>query len=77
MTGLWSWLLTAVGITGIYFAGRRRALGWAIGLAAQALWLAYAITTRQWGFLASAVVYGTVYARNWWAWRRDDKESTL
>lgn len=54
MNAWWSWLLTIVGVTGLYFAGRRRALGWAIGLGAQALWLAYAISTRQWGFLASA-----------------------
>lgn len=64
----WSWLLTVVGVTGLYFAGRRRALGWAIGLAAQVLWLAYAIATQQWGFIVSAGAYGWVYAKNLRAW---------
>lgn len=71
MTAYWSWLLTAVGVTGLYLAGRRRAAGWAIGLAAQALWIAYATATRQWGFYVSAIAYGAVYAKNLSAWRRD------
>ncbi len=76
MSAYWSWLLTAVGVTGLYFAGRRRAFGWAIGLGAQVLWIAYALATRQWGFIASAVVYGLVYGKNFAAWRRErTKES--
>lgn len=64
----WSWLLTAVGVFGLWLAGRRDARGWAIGLAAQGLWLTYAVSTRQWGFLASAAAYGWVYARNLRRW---------
>ena len=69
MNPWWSWLLAAVGITGLVLAGRRQAIGWAVGLAAQAAWIAYALATRQWGFIASAAAYGAVYARNWWTWR--------
>lgn len=65
---LWSWILTAVGILGIWLAGRKSWVGWAVGLGAQVLWVAYAITTAQWGFIASAFAYGSIYARNWWKW---------
>lgn len=75
MIAWWSWLLTAVGVTGLYFAGRKRALGWAIGLSAQLLWLAYALSTRQYGFLVSAFAYGWVYARNFRAWRSEKEVS--
>lgn len=71
MSQLWSWLLAAVGITGIYLAGSRRTIGWTIGVAAQVLWVAYAIVTQQWGFIASALVYAAVYARNWIKWTRE------
>lgn len=71
MSALWSYLLTAVGVTGIWLAGRKSTWGWAIGLGAQVLWIAYAIATRQWGFIVSALVYGTVYARNWARWTRE------
>lgn len=70
MNQMWSWLLTAWGVSALLLAGRRRAIGWAMGLAGQALWLAYAIATRQWGFLVSAFAYGAVYARNWITWRK-------
>lgn len=67
---LWSWILTAVGVTGLYIAGRKSWVGWAIGLCAQVLWVAYALSTRQFGFLVSAGAYGWVYAKNLRAWRK-------
>ena len=67
---MWSWSLTAVGVTGLWIAGRGYWWAWLIGLAAQVLWLAYALTTEQYGFIVSAFAYGFVYARNarrWWS----------
>lgn len=60
----WSVLLTVLGVTAMWLAGRNLAYGWALGLAAQGLWVAYAVVTAQWGFLASALAYGLVYGRN-------------
>lgn len=73
MSQLWSWALAAVGITGIWLAGRNNKLGWAIGLGAQVLWVAYAVATSQWGFLATAFAYGFVYGRNWLRWRNAER----
>ena len=72
MSQYWSWLLAAVGLTGMWLAGRNNRMGWAVGIGVQFLWLTYAIATAQWGFLVSAVAYGAVYARNWWSWRKRD-----
>jgi hypothetical protein len=68
----WSYLLTAVGVFGLWLAGRKSSGGWAVGIGAQALWVAYAVTTEQWGFLVSAGLYGYVYSRNFWAWRKEE-----
>ncbi|MEV4462116.1 hypothetical protein AB0J51_00680 [Micromonospora echinofusca] len=65
---LWSWLLMTVGVTGLWLAGKRSWTGWAVGLGAQVLWLAYSLVTEQWGFLVSCFVYGAVYIRNLRAW---------
>jgi hypothetical protein len=65
VTGMWSWLLMAVGVTGMWVAGRRPKVGWLIGLSAQGLWVAYAVATSQLGFLVSAFVYGFTYWSNW------------
>ena len=64
----WSWLLTAVGVTGLWMAGSRNKWGWAVGLFAQSLWFSYAIATEQWGFIPGCLAYGTMYARNLRAW---------
>lgn len=71
MSPYWSYALTALGVTGLFLAGSRKRVGWALGLAAQPLWLVYAVVTGQWGFILSAFVYGGVYLRNWLKWRRE------
>ena len=65
----WSWLLTAVGVLGLYGAGSHKRWGWAVGIGAQVLWVGYALHTQQYGFIVSAAAYGSVYVRNWRAWR--------
>lgn len=74
MSPYWSYLLTAVGIFGIYLAGRKNLYGWAVGLGAQVLWIAYAVSTEQWGFIMSAFAYGSVYAKNWSQWAKESKK---
>lgn len=71
MNQAWSWILTAVGVFGLYLAGRKNRAGWAVGIGAQVLWLTYAVTTRQWGFIVSAFAYGGVYLKNFLAWRKE------
>jgi hypothetical protein len=69
----WSWILTAVGVTGLYFAGKNNKVGWAIGIFAQSLWIAYALATQQYGFLVSAFAYGFIYIKNFNAWRNNER----
>ena len=71
MSVWWSVGLAAIGILGIYLAGRKNLWGWAVGVGAQLLWIAYAIATAQWGFILSALAYGWVYGLNWWRWARE------
>lgn len=72
MTWWWSWLLTIVGVFGLYVSGSKRAWGWAVGIGAQVLWFSYAIATEQYGFIVSCLAYGWVYTRNYLSWRRDE-----
>jgi drug/metabolite transporter superfamily protein YnfA len=64
----WSWILTFVGVFGLWLAGRKSRWGWAVGLGAQGLWIAYALITTQYGFLFSAAAYGWIYVKNFLAW---------
>lgn len=69
---IWSFALAAVGILGLYLAGKKNAWGWALGFFVQIPWTYYAIITKQYGFIISAVAYATVYAKNFLTWRKAD-----
>jgi hypothetical protein len=64
MTDIVPWLLSAFGITGFIFVQNgQKVFGWGICLTGQIAWTIYAISTKQWGFLASVPLYATVYTR--------------
>lgn len=67
----WSWILTAIGVLGLYAAGSRRSWGWLLNFFAQGMWLTYALTTEQWGFVPAPFIYGSVYLRNYRKARAD------
>ena len=71
---LWPYILSLGGVAGIYIAGRKSMWGWALGLAMQVLWVAFAITTAQYGFLISAAAYGWVYGLNLYKWNKEKRE---
>lgn len=72
---IWSLVLAAVGVFGLWLAGRKNWVGWAVGLGAQVLWFAYALVTKQYGFIVSALAYGWVYGTNLVRWRKDAREA--
>jgi nicotinamide riboside transporter PnuC len=76
MTNIWwSISLSLIGIIGLHIAGRKSQWGWFIGMGAQILWIIFAIVTNQYGFILSALAYGTVNWNNWQKWRKDKRKS--
>lgn len=75
MNPYWSYLLTAVGVFGLWLAGRKDRRGWMVGIGAQTLWIAYATATQQWGFYISALAYGWVYIKNARAWKKPEPDA--
>jgi len=69
---LWSWILAAIGVTGIFFVGKKTVWGWLILLANECIWIAYAVSTKQYGFIISALAYGAVYIRSYIHWKREE-----
>lgn len=71
-TAQWLGLVLAVwGAAGMWAAGRGRWAGWAMGLAVQPVWVAFALVVHSWPLVLSPALYGSVYARNLWRWRHD------
>jgi hypothetical protein len=67
---MWSWVLAVVGITGIFFVGRKTVWGWPILMLNESLWVIYALTTHQYGFILASIGYGTVYIKSYADWRK-------
>jgi nicotinamide riboside transporter PnuC len=71
---LWSWVLSIIGITGLWFVGKKRWWGWAIAFTNECLWIIYALTTGQYGFILGALAYMTIHIINTHRWLKDDNE---
>jgi hypothetical protein len=69
----WSWVLGTIGVAGIYFVGRKTIWGWIVLLSNEILWITYALLTKQYGFIFSAIAYGIVYVKSFLHWRRDEQ----
>lgn len=67
----WSWILTAVGLTGFILAGRKVWWCWYINIACQGLWMTYAIVTEQFGFVVASLVYTIVFTQNAVEWTKE------
>jgi hypothetical protein len=74
---MWSWILAAIGVTGIFLVGRKTIWGWLILCINECLWIIYAVTTKQYGFIVAAIAYGIVYVKSFVHWRRDEKEGVI
>lgn len=72
---MWSYVLAAIGVTGIFFVGRKTIWGWLVLLVNECLWIVYAVTTEQYGFIFAAIAYGIVYIKSYMLWRQEDTEA--
>jgi hypothetical protein len=68
---MWSWILAIIGVTGIYFVGKKTIWGWVVLGVNEVLWIIYAVTTKQYGFIVAAIAYGVVYVKSFIQWQRE------
>ena len=72
MTEYWSYLLAFIGVSGNVLVGRKTIWGWPILFINECLWIIYALTTQQYGFIFAAIAYGVVYVKSFLHWKRDE-----
>ena len=68
---MWSWILAAIGVTGIYFVGKKTIWGWLVLLTNECIWVAYAIASKQYGFIVMATAYSAVYIKSFLQWKKE------
>lgn len=74
-TQILSWVMTTIGFAGFIFAGKKEWWAWYINMACQILWFVYALATGQPAFLAFAVAYFVIFARNAYLWTKDHRDA--
>lgn len=70
MNEYWSWLLAVLGVSGMYFVGKKTVWGWLVLLANEVIWVVYALVTKQYGFILMAIAYAIVYIKSYLEWRK-------
>jgi hypothetical protein len=73
-------VLAGFGAAGMWVAGKGDWRGWAIGLASQPVWAAFAIAAHTPALLLTPLIYGSVYGRNayrWWSQSRVVSEAPV
>lgn len=72
---LLTWVMTLTSVLGIWLAGRKNWMGWAVGVAVQPLWLLFNLMVGAWGLMPMPFIYGWIYAHNLYKWRKADRET--
>jgi nicotinamide riboside transporter PnuC len=70
---LWSYVLAGLGILSIYLTGKKLKSGWVVGLINSALWITYGLTSEQYGFVISALVFIGVQLKNYLNWAEEER----
>lgn len=71
----WSWLLFVNGAFGLWLYTVRPKIGPWFNIAGQSVWIVYAIVTRQWGFIASAMTYISIFS--WMLYKAHKKKQLM
>lgn len=68
----WSWFLALSGTAAMFVIGRKKKWGWLWFIFNELMWIIYAITTKQYGFIFGSIAYGTVAIKSYRHWKRDE-----
>lgn len=78
ISGWWSWGLFANGVFGLWLVLNKPHVGSIYNIVGQCGWFTYGLLTHQYGFLASAVAYASVFGHlAWKTYRKDKKHAQL
>ena len=68
-------LPNVLGFLGMYFAGKKRRIGWLLGASSELAWVWLAYVLDAPGIYPWCVVWSVIYLRNWWLWKQGDEHA--
>jgi nicotinamide mononucleotide transporter len=63
------WAALALTLGQMYFLGRRRSVGWPVGLAGNGLWITWSLEHNLWSVVAINAVLACLAVKGWLGWR--------
>lgn len=69
--------LSAMGLAACWLLAEKRRSGWAVGLALNLAFTAYAAATAQWGLIVAELAYVVLNARGWHRWHTTPEETPV
>lgn len=73
MSVWWSIALSTVALITAWQVGNRQRVGFLVSVFLQLGWIAYSVIGKQWGFLASSIIFAGMNYRNWRKWKQLDE----
>ena len=64
-----TWVLSVISLLTVYLIGKKKLAGWIIGLFGQVLWIAWEISTKQWGLMPMTIIMTGLYIKSLNEWR--------
>jgi nicotinamide riboside transporter PnuC len=64
----WTWVFTLMGLITMWLLTRKNRWGFAVAFVKECVWVPYGYVTRQYGFVASGILFAVVAARGYLAW---------
>lgn len=73
----WSIIVTVAGMIGFILVGRKLWWAWWVNICAQVLWFIFGLTTHQYGFVVSSVIYFVIFTKNAYDWTGDHRRKPI
>lgn len=72
-----SWILVSSGAAAMFTIGRKKRWGWLWFIFNEFMWTAYALVTKQYGFILGAIAYAVVGVKSFIHWKETEKTERL
>lgn len=72
-----SYVLVLSGAAAMFVIGRKKRFGWLWFIFNEFMWTAYALITKQYGFILGAILYAGVGVKSFLHWKKKDKIERL
>jgi nicotinamide riboside transporter PnuC len=69
------WIALVLNAAAIYLLGKKRRLGWSLGVGANIAWIGFGILAHSAATVVACSIFVALNIKGWWAWRAEGTPS--